>query len=141
VRHLASGLRDASLWGPIDAAGAELAGVELHTRKIAGGSRRYAIETPKSRARTLAFLDATLEHGKYDKTLLLLLGQERADIALVLDLDTLTLAAPFDSGNNFLALLGLSGGMPTLVSIQKERLRDALERLGVGPAEIAKIAG
>jgi hypothetical protein len=139
VRHLAAGLKDASLWGPIDAAGAELAGVETHTRKIASAYRRFPIEKPTSPAKTLAFLDATIEHGKYDKTLLLLLGQERADMAMVLDLDTLTLAAPFDSGINFLALLGLSGGMPTLVSIQKERLKDALERLGVGHADIAKI--
>ena len=80
--------------------------------------------------RSLAFVDATAHHGKYDKTLLLLLGQERASIAMVLDLDTLTLAARFDSGVSFLELLGLSGGMPTLVSIPKKRLHEALEKLG-----------
>jgi hypothetical protein len=141
VRHLSSGLRDPSLWAPIDAAGAELAAVEAHTRKVAAAYRRFTIDKPTSRANTLAFLDATADHGQYDKTLLLLLGQERADMAMVLDLDTLTLAAPFNSGINFLTLMGLSGGMPTLVSIQKDRLKDALERLGVSDGEIAKIAG
>ena len=38
VRHLASGLSDSSLWGPIDIAGRELQAIELETREIA---RRY----------------------------------------------------------------------------------------------------
>ena len=55
---------------------------------------------------------------------------------LVAGLLILTFAAPFDSGINFLDLLGLSGGMPTLVSVGKERLAEALERLGVPKSEI-----
>jgi hypothetical protein len=66
----------------------------------------------------------------------LLLGQQRAKVAVLVDGDTMTFAAPFDSGLNFLGLLGLSGGMPTLVSVQAERLREALERLGVSSDEI-----
>ncbi len=49
------------------------------------------------------------------------------DVATVLDRDTVTLAAPFDSGDDFLSLLGLSGGMPTLVSIPKSSMIDALK--------------
>ncbi|MGL1102825.1 hypothetical protein ACSTLM_01270, partial [Vibrio parahaemolyticus] len=71
----------------------------------------------ETKAKTLAYIDPTASHGRYDKTLLLLLGQKRADVTLVVDRDTATFAAPFDSGINFLTLLGLSGGMPTLVSI------------------------
>ena len=93
-----------------------------------------------ARARTIAFVDATAAHGRYDKTLLLLLGQERADVATVLDRDTLTLAAPFDSGMNFLSFLGLSGGMPTLVSIPKTSMIDALRRLGAGSDDLTKLA-
>jgi len=89
--------------------------------------------------RTLAFVDATTRHGRYDRTILLLLGQERACIAAVLDTDTFTLAARFGSGISFLALLGLSGGMPTLVSIQRSRLREALERLGVASGDIERV--
>ena len=68
------------------------------------------------------------------------MGQDRADIAVLVDRDTMTLAAPFDSGHSFLALLGLSGGMPTLVSIHKDRLVDAMTALGAAPAELSRIS-
>lgn len=133
VRHLASGLRDASLWQRIDEAGKELVAIEQLTREIAS---RYRMFSLKGAAKSLVFLEASDQHGRYDKTLLLMMGQERATVAMILDRDTLSLAAPFDSGLNFLALLGLSGGMPTLVSIQKERIREAFQKLGAEPAEI-----
>ncbi|WP_394844120.1 hypothetical protein LZC95_44590 [Pendulispora brunnea] len=136
VRHLASGLNDASLWERIDEAASELSAIEQTTREIA---MRYAIVPLTGPAPNVAFLEATDLHGRYDKTLLLLMGQARARIAMVLDRDTLTLAAPFDSGLDFLSILGLSGGMPTLVSIQKERLREALEKLGAAPADVARL--
>ncbi len=140
IRHLASGLSDPSLWEPIDRAAAELDAIEAATRAIA---RRYKVidlekrDGVPPRVRSVAFVDATPEHGKYDKTLLLLLGQERAGAAVVLDTDNVSFAAAFDSGVSFLALFGLSGGMPTLVSMPKERTRDALARLGVRPADLA----
>ncbi len=147
VRHLATGLTDASLWGPIDAAARELDAIEHETRAIARHYRVIAID-PRGRdadvpaaVTSLAFVDATAHHGKYDKTLLLLLGQERAAVASILDMDTLSFAAPFDSGINFLALFGLSGGMPTLVSITKERLAAALTRLGVSAADRSTLGG
>lgn len=127
VRHLASGLSDASLWGPLDQAAAELAGREVATRKIA---ERYRVVDGRPGLR-VAFVDASAEHARYDKTDLLLIGQERATVALVVDRDTVTLAAAFDSGLNFLELMGLSGGMPTLVSVHANRLDDALVALGV----------
>jgi len=144
VRHLAGGLRDASLWGPIDEAASELAAIEEVTRRIAG---RYAVvdlvasERLPRALRSLAFVDATSHHGQYDKTLLLLMGQERAGVASVVDLDTVSFAARFDSGASFLELLGLSGGMPTLVSIPKKRLRQALAKLGVVDADAARLIG
>jgi hypothetical protein len=58
----------------------------------------------------------------------------------VLDLDTLSFAAPFNSGINFLTLFGLSGGMPTLVSIGRDRFGQALGRLGIA-SELAGIVG
>lgn len=140
VRHLASGLSDDSLWTPIDAAGAELDAVEKTTIDLARGYRK--LDLPKAvvpGCTSIAFVDVTgrtTPAKRYDKTQLLLLGQERAAIALLVDQDTLTLAAPFDSGINFLSLLGLSGGMPTLVSVGKDRLPEALERLGVPKSEI-----
>jgi hypothetical protein len=138
VRHLASGLTDASLWHDIDAAGAELEVVERATAELARDYRIIAITKPTLQACTaVAFLDVTGRQVRYDKTMLLLAGQERASIAVLLDGETLTLAAPFDSGLNFLELLGLSGGMPTLVSVQKDRFEDAFKGLGVPPSQLA----
>jgi hypothetical protein len=145
VRHLASGLSDDSLWQPIDVAGAELEAVERVTTELARGYRIIDVAKPTvggnggtPTCTSIAFLEvpSTERKQRYDKTMLLLLGQERASIALLVDHDTLTLAAPFDSGINFLELLGLSGGMPTLVSVQAERLVEALNLLGVARSDI-----
>lgn len=128
VRHLVGGLSDASLWDTIDRAGAELGPIEQNTRQIAQRYKRLGAD--------VVYVDATQRPGPYDKTLLLLLGQERAKTAMVLDGDTLALAAAFDSGMNFLQLLGLSGGMPTRVSVPKKRLADVLSALGIAPSEL-----
>jgi len=144
VRHLAGGLSDDSLWHPIDEAGKELEAFEKVTSELARGYRRVDVLKPKVAGMTsLAFLEVprrtdAQKRVRYDKTALLLAGQERASIALLVDGETLTLAAPFDSGINFLELLGLSGGMPTLVSVQSARLDEALGLLGVSPSELAR---
>ena len=130
-------IADDALWLDIDAAGAELEVIEKATLELARGYRKIDIAKPTLQACTsVAFLDATGRKVRYDKTMLLLLGQERASIAVLLDNDTLTFAAPFNSGLNFLQLLGLSGGMPTLVSVQKDKLDEALAHLGVPRSEI-----
>jgi len=137
VRHLANGLSDDALWHEIDSAGRELEALEKSTLELARDYRRFDLPKPKVAAATsVAFLDVTGRGIRYDKTMLLLLGQERASMALLLDGDTLTLAAPFDSGLNFLEVLGLSGGMPTLVSVNKDRMEDALAKLGIPRSEI-----
>ncbi len=133
VRHLASGLADASLWAPIDAAAAELAPIEDETRRIAGRFRRVADG--------VVFVDASRRDGPYDKTMLLLLGQERATVAVVADADSVTVAAPFDSGRNFLQLLSLSGGMPTRVSVQRARLAEVLTLLGAPATDVPDLLG
>lgn len=65
----------------------------------------------------------------FDKTELLLLGQERAAVAVVVDGQTLNIAASFASGLDFVALLGLGGGMPTRVSVPASRLDDTLAKI------------
>lgn len=132
VRHLATGLSDASLWRSIDEAGAAIVPLEERARKIAQGYERIGPDS--------VIVDATDRDGPYDKTLLLLLGQERARAAVVLDGDSATFAARFDSGINFLALFGISGGMPTVVSIQRSRLASALAALGVPESDIRRLA-
>jgi hypothetical protein len=127
VRHLIAGLADPSLWEPVDRAAEELAGIEAEMRRIAQSYVRVppgvaivAIPEPEQgRARRI------------DKTELLLLGQEREPVSVVIDRDTVTVAARFDSGFNFLTLLGLSGGMPTRVSLPRSRLAELLGKLGV----------
>jgi hypothetical protein len=142
VRHLSTGLADASLWEPIDVAAAGFAKSEAAARAVA---QRYTVIDLKPPpglppgCTSLAFVDATAERGSYDKTQLLLLGQERARIAALVDTDTLSFAAQFDSGVNFLKALGLSGGMPTLVSIPVTRLREALQVLGADEGDIARL--
>jgi hypothetical protein len=131
VRHLATGLHDLSLFETVDAAAAELLPIEAETRKAA---ERYVRLPPG-----VALIDitptgqGTLSAPRIDKTQLLLLGQEREPVSVVIDRDTVTVAARFDSGFDFLKLLGLSGGMPTRVSVPKTRLRDLLQALGVAP--------
>lgn len=70
----------------------------------------------------------------YDKTDLLLLGQTRCPVSVVVDAQNVTLAAAFDSGINFLTMLGVGGGMPTRVSVPKGRLAEvkgALTKAGL----------
>jgi hypothetical protein len=150
VRHLVSGLADSSLWRVIDDAASALVPLEQAARRLSESYRVVPSSPPEAppeladislRAGTsgvdrVAFVDATAAHGTYDKTLLLMMGQERAKIAIVLDQDTLSLSARFDSKVSFLTLLGLSGGMPTLVSVGKDRLGEVWRRLGVAPADV-----
>ncbi|HNZ24788.1 MAG TPA: hypothetical protein PLJ27_08415 [Polyangiaceae bacterium] len=123
VRHLAQGLKDASLWIPIREAAEQLRAIEAETRKLALAYVRLAPG--------VAFVDVSHRRARIDKTLLLLLGQEREPIAMVLDRDTINLATRFDGGVNLLKLLGLSGGMPTRVSVPRKRLERTCEALGV----------
>jgi hypothetical protein len=120
VRFLANGATDRELFESIRRAAEGLRAMEDETRRMARG---YAIE------RDVAVVDARSAQARYDKTLLLLLGQERALISVVHDETTVTAAARFDSGVDLLALLGLQGGMPTRVSVPADRLADVLARL------------
>jgi len=131
VRHLAAGLGDAALWEPIDQAAAELLPIEQETRRAAQSYRRL----PPG----VAFVDVSEGFSRIDKTLLLMLGQEREKVSVVVDRETISVAARFDSGLNFVELFGLEGGMPTRVSLPRSRLAKALASLGVDPADTAEL--
>ncbi len=126
VRHLAAGLADESLWQPIDRAAEDLIPIERETRRAAEGYRRL----PPG----VALLELGPDFSRVDKTLLLLLGQEREPVSVVVDRDNVSIAARFDSGLNFVGLLNLGGGMPTRVSVPRTRLREVLLALGVDPS-------
>jgi hypothetical protein len=123
VRHLATGLRDDSLWQPIDRAAEDLIPIERETRRAA---ERYLRLPPG-----VALLDLGSDFARIDKTLLLLLGQEREPVSVVVDRENVSVAARFDSGKNFVELLGLGAGMPTRVSVPRPQLPRVLKALGV----------
>jgi hypothetical protein len=128
VRHLATGLADSALWVPIDEAAAELVPVERETRRAAQAYKRL---DPG-----VALVDVSEGYDRIDKTLLLLLGQEREPVSVVVDRENVSVAARFDSGKNFVELLGLGAGMPTRVSVPRPQLPRVLKALGVSPSDI-----
>lgn len=123
VRHLYEGLSDPGLWVPIDEAAAQLIPIEKETRRAAAQYRRLASG--------VAIVDVRRGFGALDKTLLLLMGQEREKVSVVIDEHNVNVAAAFDSGLNFVKLLGLAGGMPTRVSLPHKQLARVLSLLGV----------
>lgn len=120
VRFLAEGAKDSGMFAEIRAVADMLKLMEDEARNL---STRYRIEGD------VAVCDATQRRGVYDKTELLLLGQQKAPISLVHDETTVTVAARYDSGIDLVELLGLSGGMPTRVSVPVKYLDDVLEAL------------
>lgn len=122
VRFLAEGASDKGLLVPIEAAAQVFRSHEEEARRL---SHEYELHGD------VAVVDAGSARTHYDKTLLLLLGQERATISVVYDKTTVTAAARFDSGVDLLEKLGLEGGMPTRVSVSVGRLGFLLDRLGV----------
>ena len=73
--------------------------MEAETRRVAA---RYVRLTPN-----VAAVDCTNRNEPIDKTLLLLMGQQLETVSVVIDHDNITMAAPFDSGLNFLTMMGI----------------------------------
>lgn len=129
VRWLARMPADPSSRAFIDEAAAAYASVEARTAELAS---RYEVRGE------VAWCDTGDAHPRsFDKTELLLRGQRLARVAAVIDAQNVTLAAPFDSGVNFLALLGIHGGMPTVVSVPRARLDEvrAVLRRSLGASQ------
>lgn len=124
VRFLAGGAADTALFREIEAAAETMRPREAEARRIATGYRVGG---------DVAVVEVPTKHTPYDKTLLLMRGQEQARISVVVDGATVTVAARFDSGVNLLEMLDLDGGMPTVVSVSSKRLPEVLERLGYAP--------
>jgi hypothetical protein len=85
----------------------------------------------------VAYLDVK-SGAPYDKTELLLLGQQLATVAVVRDSGSISIAADFDSGLDFVRLFDLGGGMPTRVSIPEARRDEVLAKLAQSTAHLAR---
>jgi hypothetical protein len=82
----------------------------------------------------VAVVDTALGKGApYDKTDLLLAGQQLAPVSMVRDSGNATIAAAFRSGWDFVSLLELGGGMPTRVTVPDARWQEAIEKINAAP--------
>jgi len=120
VHWLVGGLKDKEHRKVIAEAAAEFEGMHAETERL---TSKYRVSG------RVALVDARMAKGPYDKTELLLAGQKKAEVAVVRDSGMVTIAAAFDSGWDFVALLALGGGMPTRVSVPESRLADVLEKI------------
>jgi hypothetical protein len=126
IRFLTTGCpRDGQDWELIVEARDNFAAIAEHTREVAAD---YHVEG------RVAVVRIPPRPGRVDKTYLLLLGQELAEVAVVQQSGMITVAAGFDSGFDFPRLLGLGGGMPTRASAPEDRLPSLLEALN-GPGD------
>lgn len=129
VRWLAGHCADGSVTARVEAAAQRYDAIEARTREVAG--ERYVVRG------SVAWCDLTgVPPRDVDKTELLLLGQKLATVSVFTDAQNVTVAAAFGSGLDFLAMLGVAGGMPTRVSVPRSRepeVRAALARAGLLP--------
>jgi len=125
MQYLVARTKAPVLWEEIEAAAREIDTRLDESRRLA---QRYRVDGG------IAYVEAG---GRpYDKTELLLLGQERAPVAVVRDSGSLTIAADFESGFDFVRLFALGGGMPTRVTVPEARHAEVLEKLA---AEVARM--
>ncbi len=94
--------------------------MNAEAKKLASG---YRVEG------RVAFVDVGEPLQRFDKTGLLLTGQDLAEVAIVKHGGNITVAAPFNSGWDFVGLLGLGGGMPTRITVRADRLEELLTKL------------
>ncbi len=126
VRYLVDGAQDRELLRVFESASDEFGAMESESRRLAS---RYVVDDD------IAVCDARVREHRYDKTALLLMGQELARISLVHDESTVTVAARFDSGVDLIAALGLTGGMPTRVSVAAKKLPEVMIALRAIPSD------
>ena len=124
VRWLVGGMRDKEHKAVVAEAATAFERTLAETQRLGGRFR--------TRGR-VAFVDARVARGPYDKTELLLAGQSRSPVAMVQDSGMVTIAAAYDSGWDFVGLLKLGGGMPTRVSIAEARLEEAVRAINEAP--------
>jgi hypothetical protein len=123
VQYLVARTKAPVLWEEIELAAREIDPLLDESRRLAD---RYELRGG------VAYVEA---RGKgFDKTELLLLGQERAPVAVVRDAGSLTIAADFESGFDFVRMFQLGGGMPTRVTVPEGRYTEVMGKLAAETA-------
>jgi len=118
IQYLVARTKAPVLWDEIEQAARLIDPLLDESRRLADGYR--IIEG-------VAYVEAG---GKpYDKTELLLIGQEKAPVAVVRDSGSLTIAADFESGYDFVKMFELGGGMPTRVTVPEARHDEVMSKL------------
>ena len=130
IQYLVSHAKSQVLWTEIEEAAREIDPLLDESKRLAD---RYQM------------IDgvAYVESGgrPYDKTELLLIGQERSPVAVVRDSGALTIAADFESGLDFVKMFDLGGGMPTRVTVPEARHAEVMSKLAVAVAARARPPG
>ena len=129
VQYLVEGMKKGVHDDVIREAAAEFERRDAATQMLA---QRYTI-----RGR-VAVVDTQGSAGQFDKTDLLLAGQQKAAVSIVRDSGMLTIAAPFESGWDFVALFELGGGMPTRVTIPEQKLDAVIKKINDAPAPVPR---
>jgi hypothetical protein len=118
IQYLVARAKAPVLWGEIEEAAREIDPLLDESKRLA---QAYVVQDG------IAYVEAA---GRpYDKTELLLLGQERAPVAVVRDSGSLTIAADFESGLDFVKLFEMGGGMPTRVTLPAARRAEVMAKL------------
>jgi hypothetical protein len=85
----------------------------------------------------VAFVDTAGHAGTFDKTDLLLAGQQKAPVAVVRDSGMVTIAAAFGSGWDFVTMFAIGGGMPTRITIpDANNVDDVIAKINGAPAPV-----
>ncbi|MBS1119650.1 MAG: hypothetical protein H6Q90_1878 [Deltaproteobacteria bacterium] len=130
VQYLVGGMKPGVHHDLIGDAAAEFERRDAHTRAL---SNQFTI-----RGR-VAVVDTAGMSGQFDKTDLLLAGQQKAPVSIVRDSGMLTIAAAFDSGWDFVALFEIGGGMPTRVTIPEAKLDDVIRKINQAPEPTPRV--
>ncbi len=129
LQYLIARAKAPVLWDEIEEAAREIDPLLDESRRLSGG---YQIRDG------VAYVESA---GRpYDKTELLLIGQERAPVAVVRDSGALTIAADFDSGLDFVKMFELGGGMPTRVTVPEARQGEVMSKLATAVSARAAAA-
>jgi len=132
VQFLTSGMQSGVHDDVIRDAAAEFERRDAKTQELA---KRYTI-----RGR-VAIVDTAGASGLFDKTDLLLAGQQKAAVSIVRDSGMLTIAASFESGWDFVALFELGGGMPTRVTIPEVKVDQVIAKINDAPEPTPRHGG